>query len=334
MKLLLPIALILASSAVPAARGRALAPQPPAGTQQEVEKAQAPIRVGVSLVNVYATVRDKNKRILPDLTKDEFRVFENEKEQKLDFFSRESNLPLTMGMLIDTSVSQGGVLGAEQDAGIRFLKRVLKEKDLAFMFSFDSNVDMLSDYTNDIAHLERAINRAKVNTSGPSGSIQGPFPITPRGTLLYDAIYLACKERLAGEVGRKALVLLTDAVDQGSRVSLDEALETAQRTDTVLHFIVISDAYFYRSRGMYGNGEGVAKKLAEQTGGRSIVVNNEKDLDKAFDQISEELRTQYTLGYYPENKTRDGSFRKLKVEVTRKDTKVLARRGYYAPKSL
>ncbi len=325
-------ATLAAALSLGAAPPRAGAQGPPSSSQQPVEKAQAPIRVGVSLVNLYATVRDKDKRVVPDLKQEEFRVFEDDKEQKVEFFSKETNLPLTFGMLIDTSPSQERVLGAEQDAGARFLRRVLNKGDMAFVLNFDSNIDLLSDFTSSHDQLARAIDRARVHGGiGGGGIIQGPVATQPRGTRMYDAIYAACKEKLSGEVGRKALILLTDAVDQGSQVREQEALETAQRTDTVLHFIVISDAYFYRGMGLGGGGEGVAKKMAEQTGGRAISVNNEKDLEKAFDQISEELRTYYTIGYTPSNRARDGKFRKLKVEATRKDTKILARKGYYAP---
>ncbi len=145
---------------------------------------------------------------------------------------------------------------------------------------------------------------------------------TPPGTVFYDAVYLACEDRLAQEAGRKALLILTDAQDNGSRVRVQDAIEAAQRTDTVVHVLLISDGF--------GN-EGVAKKLSDETGGRTIVVRNEKNLEQAFDEISEELRSQYTLGYYSTNTARDGSFRKLKVESTRKDVNVLSRSGYYAP---
>ena len=140
--------------------------------------------------------------------------------------------------------------------------------------------------------------------------------------MFYDAVYLACEDRLAQEAGRKALVILTDAQDNGSRMRVQDAIEAAQRTDTVVHVLLISDGFV---------NEGVAKKLSDETGGRTIVVRNEKNLEQAFDQISEELRSQYTLGYYSSNTARDGSFRKLKVESTRKDVDVLSRRGYYAP---
>jgi VWFA-related protein len=294
-----------------------------AGQQQD----QRPIRVGVDLVSLFATVRD-GKRLVPDLEQKEFRVYEDGKEQQIEFFSRETSLPITLGILMDTSGSMDRIIEAEKDAASRFLRRVLQKKDLAFVINFDVDIDLLGDVSQDPDVLERAIRRARINAPG-SPVNQGPFPtIQSGGTKFYDAIYLACVEKLAREVGRKAIVVLTDAVDTGSKLKLEDAVEAAQRSDVVVHVIHISDPQFY---GFGGDGAGVAKKLADETGGRAIFINSEKDLEKAFDQISEELRSQYTLGYYPTNKNRDGKFRKLKVETTRKGTKVLTRKGYYAP---
>ncbi|MBI3664146.1 MAG: VWA domain-containing protein [Acidobacteria bacterium] len=332
-RLRLPVvcAVLLLALLAPALPWLARAQQPATGSAASQEKPQETIRVGVNLVNLYATVRDKDKRILPDLTKADFRIYEDGQEQTIDSFAREVNLPLTFGMLIDTSGSQRHVLPIEQDAADRFLGRVLRKGDLAFVTSFDADVNLLSDFTGERRELIRAIERARINA--PGNPLQaGPFPLPPRGTLFYDAIYATCREKLAGEAGRKALIILTDAMDQGSRMSLEEALETAQRTDTVIHVIGVADYAFYGGRGYGGySGEGYARKLAEQTGGRSIFVNNEKNLEKAFEQISEELRTQYVLGYYPTNRAKDGKFRKIEIKMAKSDAKVLARRGYYAP---
>lgn len=307
--------------------GPALAQQPP--TKKESPEPQQPIRVQVELVNLFATVRGKSKRLLPNLTKDNFRVFEDGQEQKIEFFSKETALPITLGVLIDTSISVERILGAEQFAASRFLQRVMRKGDLAFVASFDINVDLLSDLTEDHGRLERGVQGARVNAPVEYGPIQRG----PRGTALYDAIYLACREKLAREAGRKALVILTDAVDAGSKVSLREAIETAQRTDTVIHILGLIDTAFYAGRRFGYDGEGTAKKLAEETGGRSLFLRDEKKLDEAFDQITEELRSQYTLGYYPTNPNRDGKFRKIKIETTSPGTKVLARKGYYAAKN-
>jgi len=307
----------------------------PARAQQSVpqqDKPQDTIRVGVNLVSLYVTVRDKNKRILPDLTQADFEILEDGQPQKIDSFAREVNLPLTFGMLIDTSISQMHVLPMEQDAADRFLGRVLRPKDLAFVFSFDLNVDLLGDFTSQHRELIAAIGRARINGAATPAMVQGPVEQRPTGTKMYDAIYLACREKLASEAGRKALILLTDALDFGSDVSLEDALETAQRTDTVIHVIGVADYAFYGGMGFGYSGEGYARKLAEQTGGRSIFVRNEKKLEEAFSQISEELRTQYVLGYYSTNRSKDGKFRKVEIKLKRNDAKALARRGYYAPR--
>jgi VWFA-related protein len=304
----------------------------PAVSGQAQQQQDIPtIRVGVSLVNLYATVRDKNKRIVNDLTKEDFRVLEDEKEQKIEFFSKETSLPITMGLLVDTSGSMQRMLPTEQDAGAAFLRKVMRKGDMAFVASFDKNTDLLADFSGDVEALERALYRARIVAYGPPPAVQGPFPLPQVGTVFYDAVYVSAKEKLAGEVGRKALVILTDAQDYGSKVKLEEALEAAQKTDTVVHILLISDPDFYGRAGASYSGAGAAKKLTEQTGGRLIEVRSEKKLEEAFEQISEELRSQYTLGYYPSNNKKDGSFRKLKLEVKRDGMKALARRGYYAP---
>jgi VWFA-related protein len=286
------------------------------------------IKTEVSLVNLFATVRDKNKRVVTDLKQDNFKIFEDGHEEKIAFFSKEVTLPITLGLLLDTSGSEQNMLGAIQGAGSRFLRRVLRKGDEAMIISFDTDVDLLSDFTDDRSILDRAINKARINTPG-GGYIGGnPGPIGSGnmvGTALYDAIYLACGEKLNGEAGRKAIVIVTDAQDEGSRVKLDEAIESAQRTDTVIHVLLVADP-------RYGGNTGVARKLTEDTGGRLIIVNSEKKMEEAFDQISEELRSQYTLGYYPTNNSRDGKFRKIKLDVDNHDLKVLARKGYYAPR--
>lgn len=292
------------------------------------DQGQGPvIKSEVTLVNLFATVRDKNHRIVTDLKQDDFKVAEDGKDEKVAFFSKEMALPITLGLLLDTSGSEQFMLPAIQDAGGRFMHRVLKKGDEAMVISFDSDVDLLSDFTDDKQILDRAINKARINIPG-GGSLAGnPGPVGGQqtGTALYDAIYLACGDKLNGEAGRKAIVIVTDAQDEGSKVKLEEAVEVAQRTDTVVHILLVADPRF-------GGNMSVAHKLTEDTGGRLIVIRSEKNLEEAFDQISEELRSQYTLGYYPTNTARDGKFRKIKVETNNHDLKVLARKGYYAPK--
>ncbi len=244
-------------------------PQEPAGQGQVIRKQ-------VDLVNLFATVRDNHKKIVGNLKQEDFKILEDNQAQKIAFFSREVTLPITLALLLDTSGSEQYMLSAIQDAGGRFLDRVLRTRQIT-------------------------------------------------GTALYDAIYLACNEKLNTEAGRKAIVIVTDAQDEGSKVRLEEAVEAAQRTDTVIHILLVADPRF-------GGNSGVAHKITEETGGRMISVSSEKKLLEAFDEISEELRSQYTLGYYPSNNAKDGKFRKIKVEAANRDLKVLTRKGYYAPK--
>jgi VWFA-related protein len=281
------------------------------------------IRVEVNLVNLFATVRDKHKAIVTGLTKDDFQVYEDGQQQEITYFSAESNLPITLGILMDTSGSEYYMLSAEKDAASRFLGRVLRKGDLAMIMSFDTDVDLLADFTDDRGMLNRAINRAQINAPSSGMITQGPLPTSGTGgTNFYDAVYLAAHDKLSEEAGRKAIVVLTDAEDTGSRLNLQDAIEAAQRTDTVVHILLVAAD---------GGDQAVARRLTDETGGRMIVVRSEKNLEAAFDQISEELRSQYTIGYTPINKKRDGTYRKIKVEMKDKEYSVLTRKGYYAP---
>jgi VWFA-related protein len=282
------------------------------------------IRVEVNLVNLFATVRDKHKAIITGLKQDDFLVYEDGQPQEITNFSADSNLPITLGILIDTSGSEYYMLSALKEAASHFLGRVMRKGDLAMVMTFDTDVDLLADFTEDRSRLDRAINRAQINAPGSSVIIaQGPLPSSGSGgTNFYDAVYLAAHDKLADEAGRKAIVVLSDCEDTGSKLRLADAIESAQRTDTVVHILLVSAD---------GGDQGVGKKISDETGGRMIVVRNEKNLEQAFDQISEELRSQYTLSYIPSNKARDGSYRKIRVELKNKDYSALARRGYYAP---
>jgi VWFA-related protein len=305
-------------------------PEPHRRQSQSQSQGQGPtIKAEVSLVNLFVTVRDKNKRIVTDLKQDDFKITEDNHDENIAFFSKEMNLPITLGLLLDTSGSEQYMLGSIQDSGARFLNRVLRKGDEAMIISFDTDVDLLADFTDDRGILNRAINKARINTPGGGYIAGNPGPVGGQnmvGTALYDAIYLACGDKLNGEAGRKAIVIVTDAEDEGSRVRLEEAIESAQRTDTVIHILLVADRRFGGGRPDIGH------KLAEETGGRMIVVNSEKKLEEAFDQISEELRSQYTLGYYPANSEKNGKFRKIHVDVSNKEYKVLTRKGYFAPK--
>jgi len=290
----------------------------------------------VSVVNLFFNVKDKHGALISDLTKDSFQVFEDGKPQTVKYFKAETNQPLTLGIMIDSSASQERVLDYEKEAGYEFLKQVLNDKDMAFVISFDVNVDLLQDFTNDSKQLKSALNRTRINTGGGGGGLPGmgggPFPTStaPRGTLLYDAIYLGAHDKLASEVGRKAMIILTDGEDQGSQLRVKDAIEAAQKADTICYVILIADRGFYA--GGYG-GDKSMKELANNTGGRVIEASNKLDrLKKAFDEIAKELRSQYSLGYTPANPKLDGSFRKIEIR-TKEGYKIQTRSGYYAIKN-
>jgi VWFA-related protein len=305
--------------------------------QRETDDPVQTFKVDVNVVNVFFNVKDKHGLLISDLAKDQFQIFEDGKPQTIKYFSAEANQPLTLGILIDSSVSQERVLPIEKEIGSSFLREVLRTKDLAFVIGFDVNVDLLQDFTNDPRELRAGMNRARINGGGGGGGIPGlgggPIPNSnPRGTLLYDAVYLASNEKLAKEVGRKAMILLTDGEDQGSRTRIKEAVEAAQRADTMIYVLLIADRGFYGGYGYSGDHD--MKKLCQETGGRVIDAGNKPEkLKQAFDQIAAELRSQYSIGYTPTNNKRDGSYRKVEVKTTAKDYRVQARAGYYAPSS-
>jgi VWFA-related protein len=285
------------------------------------------LKVNVNLVNVYFSVRDKNG-FITNLHKDDCNIFENKELQKTKNFTQEKNLPLTIGILLDTSGSQINVLPLEQQSGAEFLKDVLTPKDEAFLISFDINVNLLADYTNSPREIKRSIDSAVINTGAGTGSVTGNG--TARGTLLYDAVYLAANEKLRQEAGRKILVLLTDGGDQGSQENLKTATEAAQKANAIIYVILIADRGFYSGYGMTFSGDRDMERLASETGGRVINVgNNGKKLEEAFQQIQDELRTQYLASYTPLNPKIDGTFRTLNI-TCQAGQKIQARKGYYA----
>ena len=312
-----------------------LAQQKPDQKPDKEDQAVTTLSVNVNVVNLFFNVKDKRGALIPNLTKDSFQVLEDGKPQTIKYFSAESNQPLTLGLLIDSSASQERVLEDEKIAGAEFLREVLRKDDLAFVISFDVNVDLLQDYTNDASMLRHAMDRARINSGGAGGGLPGlgggPLPTSnPRGTLLYDAVYLGAHEKLAKEVGRKAMILLTDGEDQGSQTRTVQAIEAAQKADAIIYVIMIADRWFYGGMGYSGDKQ--MKKLCEETGGRVINAGNKPEkLKEAFDQIAAELRTQYNIGYTPTNRARDGSFRRVEIKPKEKDLKIQARQGYYAP---
>ena len=335
----LPLLLLLASATALHAQEAPSpdAPPPPskaAPPEEHVGKSGETLKLNVNLVDAYFSVRDKNGYVA-GISKEDCQVYEDNKLQVIKNLTQEKNLPLTIGILLDTSGSQEHVLSLEQESGGRFLKEVLTPKDEAFLISFDVNVDLLSDFTNSPRELARAINQASINTASSSAGIPGigggPMPTSnPRGTLLYDAVYLAAHDKLNSQTGRKILVLLTDGGDQGSQETLKTATEAAQKANAIIYVILIADRGFYSGFGMGYNGDREMEQLSHDTGGRVINVgNNGKKLQEAFDQIQDELRTQYLVSYTPKNLEFDGKFRSINLDCG-KDLKITTRKGYYA----
>jgi VWFA-related protein len=350
LALVTPLSLLAAAQNLPAPRPSAPPATSPTGPTSNTNSAPSPssnaqsqdqpvetLKVNVEVVQLFFNVKDKHGALIPSLTKDNFDLFEDGQAQTIKYFKAESDLPLTLGILIDSSGSQMRVLDMEKEVGGSFLESTLRPKDEAFVISFDVDINLLQDFTSSVSRLKHALNEAKINTggvgcaSGPIGP-QGPIPCSssgPRGTALYDAVYLASHDEFSHEVGRKAMILLTDGEDQGSRLKIKDAVEAAQKADAICYVLLIADRGFYGFGGYHGDFE--MKKLTQETGGRVIEVGNKiEKLRQAFDQISQELRSQYNAGYVPTNTARDGSFRKVEIKPRQGDYKIQARSGYYA----
>jgi VWFA-related protein len=290
------------------------------------------LKVDVDVVNLFFTVREKKGQLVGNLNKEDFTASEDGKQQTIKYFTRESDLPLTIGLLVDVSGSQRNLIEVERHAASQFFSQVLRPKDMAFLISFGPEAELLQDYTNSVKLLKAGLDGLKAS-SDVGGLMPGPVPTAshPRGTILYDTVYLASHDQLANQVGRKALVLITDGMDQGSRYKIDQAIEAAQRADAIIYSI------YYVDRMAYGgpfSGMGVSdsylKKMSEETGGRMMKVDNKNTLQNIFDQINQELRSQYSIGYTPTNPSSNGGFRHIDIKVAQKDLKVQARKGYYA----
>jgi len=298
--------------------------------QRPEQEPTATIRVDVDVVNVLASVRDRKGRLVGDLGKEDFTIYEDGVEQEIRYFTRETELPLTIGLLVDVSKSQERLIEIEREAAYRFFSEVLRKGDLAFLISFGAQAELLQDLTSSTRLLKQGLERLRLNAA-VGGVLPPPVPTAskPRGTILFDAVYLAAQEKLRGEVGRKAMVLITDGVDVGSRVSREEAIEAAQKADAIIYSIYYVDRSAY---GWYGVSDSDLKRMSEETGGRLLRVERKNPLEQIFQEIQEEMRSQYAIGYTPTNATKDGGFRRVEIRTKGKDLKVQARKGYYAVK--
>lgn len=289
---------------------------------------EATIKVDVDLVNVLFAVRNKGGGLVGNLEKNDFTVFEDGKQQDVKYFTRETNLPLTLGLLVDVSKSQERLIDTEKQAAKAFFSRVLRPKDEAFLISFGEDAELLQDYTNSVKLLNSGLD--KLQLSVPVGGLHpGPVPTIAqmRGTILYDAVFLAANDQLHGQVGRKAMILITDGVDQGSRYTKEKAVEAAQKADAIIYSIEYMDRGAY---GMFQPSNSALRQMSDDTGGRVFHVDRKHNLDEVFQEIQDELRSQYSIGYAPTNPKKDGTFRKIDIHTQAKDYKVQARKGYYA----
>jgi Ca-activated chloride channel homolog len=269
--------------------------------------------VHVDLVNVLFTVTNRKSKLVTDLEMQNLKIFEDNKPQTITNFTRETELPLTIAILIDTSTSIRDRFKFEQEAAISFLYRTLRpKKDKALLITFDSAIELVQDYTDNPEVLAQAIRQVQ------SGG----------GTKMFDAIYLACQEKLKAETGRKILILISDGDDNLSLETLNGTLEMAQKSDVSVFAISTNSSGFYGTTAP--KVDKVLKQLAEDTGGRAFFPFKAEDLSETFQHISAELRSQYSLAYRSSNPARDGSFRSIKIETDRKNLKVKSRKGYYS----
>jgi VWFA-related protein len=339
-----------------------------------------PITAHVKVVNVLASVRDKKGAIVRNLTRDDFELTEDDKPQNIRYFSHETDLPLDLGMLVDTSFSQRRVLGDEKEAAGAFLDQVLRvDKDKAFIIHFDRQVELLQDLTSSRQKLQDALGELQLPQRSDSDQGDSSDPDQDHdggqggggghrhgggGTALYDAVYLASNEIMAKQDGRKALIVLSDGVDRGSKKTLASAIEAAQRADTLVYCILFAQepeggggGGMGRHGGWGGGGMGgmggggmgrhgggyprgdseprpdgkkIMERLAKETGGRFIEASKKHPLDEAFNQIQEELRNQYSLGYTPEPPDTGAGYHKIVLTTKKKELTVQARDGYYS----
>ena len=294
------------------------------------------IKVDVDVVNILFNVRDKKSGLIGNLEKGDFSIWEDGKQQEIKYFNRETDLPLTIGLLIDVSASQGNLIEIEKDAASQFFTQVLRNKDLAFLISFGADADLLQDYTNSPKLLRAGLEGLHVN-SDVGGLHPGPVPTVyqPKGTILYDAVYLAATDQLKGQVGRKVLVLITDGEDQGSHYKIKDATDAAQRADALVYGFYYVDRAFYMRGGITfgGTSDSALRQMSEDTGGHVFHIDRKNPLQDAFRELQDEMRSQYAIGYTPSNAAKDGTFRRIEIRTNNKDFKVQARKGYFASKS-
>jgi VWFA-related protein len=311
----------------------------------------------VNVVNIFASVHDKKHTPVSTLTRNDFTVSEDGHPQTIRYFSRETDLPLTLGLLIDTSQSQTAVLEDEKNASGRFLDQVLRPvKDRAFVIHFDRETELLQDLTSSLPDLRKAIEPVRLSDAARPrlrqagrGQTPGPFPQRAGrmvGTTLYDAVFLASDELMKFQKGRKALILLTDGVDRGSRESLYSAIQSAQRSGVLVYSIWFTDrlesnrgGLVFRSMGRGGgrypaarrgpDGRKILEQISNETGGGFLEVTKKESISDIYTRIQEELRNQYSIGYVSDQTAGGGNFRHIVLTAKKNGLTVQAPQGYY-----
>jgi VWFA-related protein len=317
----------------------------------------AQITVQTNMVTVFASVRDKHGQIISNLTKDDFALDEDGRAQTISYFARENDLPLTVGLLVDTSMSQRHVLDQERSASSSFVDHTLREdkKDQAFLIHFDHEVELLQDLTTSRKKLEDGLGLLQTPEMEDTSNGNGGHHRGGGGTLLYDAVFLASDDLMKKQQGRKALIILSDGVDHGSKESLSSAIESAQRANTVVYSILFKDDEGYGGHGGYGgggygghggggggggrrypqqeerpDGKKILERISKETGGRMFEVTKKQAVDQIYTEIAQEVRDQYILGYVPDKSPTGGDYHKIHVATKQKELAVQARDGYYA----
>jgi VWFA-related protein len=278
----------------------------------------------VKVVDVLATVRNRSGSLVGNLDRGDFSLTEDGRPQTIRYFARESDLPLTLGLMVDTSGSQRRLVDAERGASVRFLDRVVRDrKDQVFIVQFDSVVQIRQALTSSVGKLEDALAYVDTETKSQLRMQNGG------GTLLYDAVVVACDDVMKKLTGRKALIVLSDGVDFGSNGTLKDAVEAAQRADTLIYSILYSDPGAY---GVFGGGDGkrVLQRMSDDSGGGFFEVSKKRTVDQVFDILQEELRSQYNLGYVSDRPITVSEFRAIDLSVRQKGLVVQARHRYWA----
>jgi Ca-activated chloride channel homolog len=329
----------------PPAQGQSQQRPAPARPDDEIDDDDV-VRVETDLTNLLFTAVDRNKRFVTTLTKEDVRVLEDGVPQEIQAFQRETDRPLSLAILIDTSSSQERTLPEEKSAAQRFVDAVIRpSKDEVAVLSFTGETTLEQGLTGTVARVRQAIDR--VEFVPPSGYIGGGMVVgggrgTPPisgdnqmragSTAIWDAVWVTTREVLqeTSDKTRRAVILLSDGVDTSSRLKMQEAVDSALKTDATVYCIGIGDSFSFD-----GVDEGSLRKLSERTGGRAFFPRSEEDLRVAFAQIQDELRSQYLIAYSPTNKAKDGSFRKVQIEVTnpelaRQNMRLTYRQGYFA----